>query len=171
MKMQLVIRIIKKNINEKYDLRKMTLCTFNWCGSCTNLSSNDPFVEQWHNYENDFVKTDSRLKEIFIIASKYCRRAKGKLCYKFYTCDYELTTHIKNVYRLNEQRSNDVCICAFRTFVNTCTQDIHTHIFAFENERTKWLRIAFSYATLPASIARHLPSTTFELESEREGDQ
>lgn len=61
------------------------------------------------------------------MAGKYCRRAKGKLGYKFYTCDYELTTYIKNVYRLNEQRSNDVCICAFRTFVNTCTQDIRTH--------------------------------------------
>lgn len=37
-----------------------------------------------------------------------------------------------------------------------------------QTERTngmEWIRIAFSYGTLPASFMRHLPYTTFETEA------
>lgn len=115
--------------------------------------------------------------------SKYClfdeshtqKKVNFRFRRKYFTCDSDIgDSYHKYIYRF-ERVTILKCVC-IRTSTHKnvylcseyiCLHGLYVCVYC-KRERTngmewKWIRIAFSYGTLPASIMRHLPYTTFEL--------
>lgn len=86
---------------EKYGQNEMTLISSRTIDATSvpiahhSFSNNDIIMEMTLLVKITEDIHPSIRERIFLSPGKYCFRAKGKLGNKFYTCVYELTSHIK----------------------------------------------------------------------------